>query len=119
MTNINRREFLRRMSLISTGLIAADQLEILEKLTHVRRFFPSTDLRPRFPLGCLVTLDKNGRIRPIEPSDPVHLIFGASLARASDPRSTIVSMYNGTRNLNSIHIPANIVVIEHSPKYKT
>lgn len=31
---INRREFLRKSALIATGVIAADQLELLEKLNY-------------------------------------------------------------------------------------
>lgn len=38
---MDRRQFLRNSSLIAVGVIAADQLEILERLTWKRTIFPS------------------------------------------------------------------------------
>jgi len=43
---MNRRDFLRRAAIVATGAIAADQLELLERLTHRRRFFPAADVSP-------------------------------------------------------------------------
>lgn len=43
---MDRRLFLKRSAIIATGAIAADQLELLERLTHVRRLFPSASLVP-------------------------------------------------------------------------
>lgn len=37
---MNRRDFLRRASMIAAGAVAADQLELLDRLGWVRRFFP-------------------------------------------------------------------------------
>lgn len=37
---MNRRDWLRRTALIATGVVAADQLELLEKLTWKRTLFP-------------------------------------------------------------------------------
>lgn len=37
---MNRRDFLRRSALIAAGAVAADQLELLDRLGWVRRFFP-------------------------------------------------------------------------------
>jgi len=38
---MNRRDFLRRSAVVATGAVAADQLEILEKLGGwARKFFP-------------------------------------------------------------------------------
>lgn len=44
MAQINRRDFLRRSAILTSGIIAADQIELLERLTHQRRFFPSGQL---------------------------------------------------------------------------
>jgi len=41
---MNRRDFLRRASLIAAGIVAADQLELLEKLSWKRTMFPSGQL---------------------------------------------------------------------------
>lgn len=36
-----RRNFLRGAALVAAGLMAADQLELVERLTHTRRLFPA------------------------------------------------------------------------------
>lgn len=41
MSDLSRREFLRRSALIAAGAVAADQLELLDRLGWVRRFFPA------------------------------------------------------------------------------
>jgi hypothetical protein len=41
---VNRRHFLRNAALVATGAIAADQLDILERLGWTRRMFPSAAL---------------------------------------------------------------------------
>lgn len=53
---MNRREFLRRSAIIAAGVIAADQLELLERLSP-RRLFPGADFTPiaDSPFGPLVT----------------------------------------------------------------
>jgi hypothetical protein len=38
---MDRRTFLRRSALVASGLVAADQLDLLARLGWVRRFFPS------------------------------------------------------------------------------
>lgn len=38
---MDRRAFLRNSALITSGVVAADQLELLDRLGWVRRFFPS------------------------------------------------------------------------------
>lgn len=35
---MNRREFLRRAALVAAGVVAADQLELLERLAHRKVF---------------------------------------------------------------------------------
>lgn len=40
---MNRRDFLRRSALIASGVVAADQLEILERLNH-RKIFALGDI---------------------------------------------------------------------------
>jgi hypothetical protein len=39
-TNLDRRSFLRRAALVAGGVVAADQLEILDRLGWVRSLFP-------------------------------------------------------------------------------
>src|SRR6185503_5767847 len=45
---LQRREFLRRMGLVAAGVVAADQLDLLDRLGWTRKFFPSAEVRPRF-----------------------------------------------------------------------
>ena len=55
---MDRREFLKRAALIATGAIAADQLELLERLGHVRKFFPSAAIpytHHTYSLGYLIS----------------------------------------------------------------
>lgn len=50
---MNRRDFLRRSALIAAGVVAADQLELLERLAHRRVFAgwsPTLYERIDFPL---------------------------------------------------------------------
>jgi hypothetical protein len=37
---MERRDFFRRAALVAAGVVAADQLDLLERLTWKRRFFP-------------------------------------------------------------------------------
>lgn len=37
---MNRRDFLRRSALVAAGVVAADQLDVLDRLGWKRRFFP-------------------------------------------------------------------------------
>lgn len=39
---MNRRDFLRRAAIVAAGAVAADQLEILERLTH-RKVWPGAN----------------------------------------------------------------------------
>lgn len=39
--NMDRRLFLRNAALLAAGVIAADQVEIVERLAHQRRLFPA------------------------------------------------------------------------------
>ena len=41
---MNRRDFLRQAAIVATGAIAADQLELLDRLTHRRKYFSSVDV---------------------------------------------------------------------------
>lgn len=41
-----RRNFLRGAALVAAGLIAGDQLDIVERLTHTRRSFPAWPAMP-------------------------------------------------------------------------
>lgn len=41
---MDRRAFLRGASLITAGIVAADQLALLEKLTWTRTMFPSAEI---------------------------------------------------------------------------
>ncbi len=47
---LTRRQFLRASALVSAGLIAADQLEILDKLAP-RSLFASAEVPPTITLG--------------------------------------------------------------------
>lgn len=38
---MNRRDFLRRASLIAAGVVAADQIELLDRLGWTRKIFPA------------------------------------------------------------------------------
>jgi hypothetical protein len=42
---VNRRDFFRRSAVVAAGVVAADQIELLERLFHRRRFFPSADMQ--------------------------------------------------------------------------
>lgn len=42
---MNRRDFLRRSALIAVGVVAADQIELLERLAP-RRLWPSIGMEP-------------------------------------------------------------------------
>lgn len=44
---MNRREWLRNASIIVAGAVAADQIEIIDRLSWRRRFFGSADVRGR------------------------------------------------------------------------
>lgn len=44
---MDRRQFFRNATLIAAGTVAADQLELLERLTWKRRCFPSAALSSR------------------------------------------------------------------------
>jgi hypothetical protein len=59
---MNRRDFLKRLGLATAGIVAADQLEIIERLGWKRRFFqgftpaPSGLFLPKeFALGFMIT----------------------------------------------------------------
>lgn len=41
---MDRRGFLRRMGLVATGVVAADQIDLLDRLGWSRKYFPSADL---------------------------------------------------------------------------
>jgi hypothetical protein len=43
---MNRRLFLKWLGAVSAGVLAADQLELVEKLTHERRSFLSAPVYP-------------------------------------------------------------------------
>jgi hypothetical protein len=45
---MNRRDFLKRLGLVTAGVVAADQLEIIERLGWKRRFFPGFTPAPKF-----------------------------------------------------------------------
>lgn len=40
MTRMDRRAFLRNAAVVTAGVVAADQLELVERLGWSRRFFP-------------------------------------------------------------------------------
>lgn len=69
---MDRREWLKRAALIATGTVAADQLELLDRLGWVRRLFPSAAIPPTylhqtFTLGFTVSkelLEDDGFIWP-------------------------------------------------------
>ena len=58
---MNRREFLKHAGLIAAGAVAADQLELLDRLGWRRRFFPGFTksdpyfITKQFTLGFLIT----------------------------------------------------------------
>lgn len=55
---IDRRTFLRRAAVLTTGVVAADQLDLIERLGWRRRFFAGTSFQLRDQHGRLFTLDK-------------------------------------------------------------
>lgn len=66
---MNRREWLRRAAVITAGVVAADQLELIEKLTHRRRLFAAWPAMPtlhgdgvRDDTRALQTLLDGGRV---------------------------------------------------------
>ena len=52
---MDRRKFLRNASLIAAGVVAADQLEILERLTWKRRLFVNPGFSKEYAMGFQVT----------------------------------------------------------------
>lgn len=45
---MNRRDFLQRATIVASGAVAADQLELLDRLGWVRRFFTSVAIEPEW-----------------------------------------------------------------------
>lgn len=89
---MNRRDFLKRLGLVTAGVVAADQLEIIEKLGWKRRFFASVDLADpykidktafmykEFSLGFMVTHemledDIYGSLKDLKKKMNVHRSF--------------------------------------------
>lgn len=54
---MNRRKFLRNSALIAAGIVAADQLEILDRLTWKRKFFPGANFDKKFGIRAGENLD--------------------------------------------------------------
>jgi hypothetical protein len=58
---MNRRDFLKRLGLVTAGIVAADQLEVIERLGWKRRFFPGFTEPSKvyeyqeFALGFMIT----------------------------------------------------------------
>lgn len=52
---MNRRDFLRRAALLAAGTVAADQLELVERLGWTRRLFPGWTRGP-IPVPTTVTV---------------------------------------------------------------
>lgn len=44
---MNRRDFLRRTSAVAAGVVAADQIDLLDRLGWKRRFFPGATFAPK------------------------------------------------------------------------
>lgn len=57
---MDRREFLRRSAIVAAGAVAANQIEILERLTHERKFFPG--FTPTGTHGYVELLDMCGKV---------------------------------------------------------
>jgi hypothetical protein len=45
---VNRRDWLKKAAIIASGVVAADQLEILDRLGWTRTLFPAASLAPKF-----------------------------------------------------------------------
>src|SRR5674476_854346 len=45
---MDRRNFLKNLGIVTAGIVAADQLVIIDKLGWKRRFFPGFTPKPRF-----------------------------------------------------------------------
>lgn len=61
---MNRREWLRGAALIGAGVVAADQLELLDRLGWKRRFFAGAEFDTTNPREIVITLRQfkfNGR----------------------------------------------------------
>lgn len=78
---MNRRDFLRNAAIIAAGAIAADQLELLERLAPRRLYWPGADFGPQ---THFVTLDQWDALLRDTYSDPSLLtaIYGMSPAES-------------------------------------
>jgi hypothetical protein len=47
---LDRRNFLKKAAIVTATVVAADQLDLLERLTHTRKFFPGADFGYRMYL---------------------------------------------------------------------
>ena len=68
---MNRRDFLRRSALVAAGAVAADQVELLERLTH-RRVFSSIDVHGSPHENYLDQHSRPWSVAVITAVDPAH-----------------------------------------------
>ena len=74
---MNRRDWLKRTALLAAGTIAADQLELLDRLGWTRTVFPSISLgadRFHYDLGFLITEEMLEDIAYVHYMPAPHLI---------------------------------------------
>lgn len=48
---MNRRDFFKKASIVAAGIVAADQLEILDRLGWTRKLFPSATILEEEAIG--------------------------------------------------------------------
>lgn len=63
--NMDRRSFLRNSALLAAGTIAADQLDLIERLGWKRKFFPGASFGPDIQVDDLIHMRDLYRVRQV------------------------------------------------------
>ena len=86
---MDRRRFLRRAALIAAGAVAADQIELLERLTWRRRFFPGWSPASSWP--ALRIYDYHGTLLAelSQPGPWTRVLRAGTIARAEYGKTPI------------------------------
>jgi hypothetical protein len=80
---MDRRSFLRAAGLVAAGVVAGDQLELLERLTHRRRFFPGWSPMPTL-YGDGIH-DDSAALQALVDGREVYSVYDAQIIRAPSP----------------------------------
>jgi hypothetical protein len=77
---MNRRDFLRRSALITAGVVAADQLELVERLGWTRKLFPGWRPADRFGYYDMprATIPPDGDVMIVSVIDQSGRVWGSA-----------------------------------------